>query len=122
MPYIPKQHRPEIEALVDELSAKIEQIHKETGLARGAIVNFTVSELIRSVWKDPRYADMAEACSSLNEASLEYSRRVVGPYEDNKIASEGDIRNFNSGEYNAKNKIEVDLNQSVANKDAHKNY
>ncbi len=103
MPYIKQEQRPELEKLVDEISAKIIELHQKTGNSRGALVNFTISELMRSVWKDPRYADMAEARSALQEAHDEYGRRVIGPYEDLKIAQEGDIRNFNSPEYNEKN-------------------
>lgn len=104
MPYINKSQRPELEKLVDETSAKIKELHNATGNSRGALMNFFISELMRSVWNDPRYADMAEARSALQEAHDEYARRVIAPYEDLKIQQEGDIRNFNTPTYNEKNK------------------
>lgn len=103
MPYINKSQRQELEKMVDEASAKIKELHASTGNSRGALMNFFVSELMRSVWSDPRYADMAEARSALQEAHDEYGRRVIAPYEDLKIKQEGDIRNFNSKGYQEKN-------------------
>ena len=103
MPYINKKQRENLEPLVDLIAAEIMRVHKETGTARGALTNFTISEILHSVFRDPRYADMAEARSALQESHDEYARRVIGPYENMKIAQEGDIRNFNSKEYDEKN-------------------
>ena len=39
----------------------------------------------------PRYQDMNDALGALEGCKLELYRRLVGPYEDQKIAENGDV-------------------------------
>lgn len=39
----------------------------------------------------PSYADMTEVLAAFEAAKLEFYRRVMAPYEDQKIAENGDV-------------------------------
>jgi hypothetical protein len=41
--------------------------------------------------ESPRYADLHAVLGAMEAAKLEFYRRIVSPYEDEKIAENGDV-------------------------------
>lgn len=55
-------------------------------------LNYLITSLVRSYLGDhPRYADYNEVLGALEAAKLELYRRMVAPYENAKIAENGDV-------------------------------
>ena len=88
MPYIKKEERAQYQELINELAAKI----PEDRMSRPGHINYIVSLLIDKVYgKNMRYADHNEVLGTLSGISQEFYRRKTAPYEDIKIAEEGDL-------------------------------
>ena len=88
MPYIKREERAQYQELLDELAKRV----PEDRMARPGHMNYLVSLLIEKVYgKDLRYADHNEVLGMLSGVSLEFYRRKTAPYEDIKIAEEGDL-------------------------------
>jgi hypothetical protein len=87
MPYIAPKRR----ALYDDnIAALAATLSKETP---GGDLNYIVTRLFVD-WLEKRglgYAAIAEAVGVLETAKQEFYRRVAAPYEDRKIAENGDV-------------------------------
>lgn len=87
MPYIATDRR----ARYDErLSALADTIDDSTP---GGDINYIVTSVL-AAWIEKRglnYSALAEAVGVLETAKLELYRRVAAPYEDGKIAENGDV-------------------------------
>jgi FixJ family two-component response regulator len=81
MPYIKREERPAV-----DLANK----PKDTGE-----LNYLVTRLVQRFLsrdgKAPRYADFNAAMGALECCKLELYRRMIAPYEDKKIAENGDV-------------------------------
>lgn len=76
MPYIPERDRQHA------------SIHPESaGELNYAITNLTIEFL----GKNPNYQRFNDALGAIEGAKLELYRRRVAPYEDTKIAANGDV-------------------------------
>jgi hypothetical protein len=87
MPYIGKNKRPEIDALLNPLieyleSQKMEEIDGE--------LNYVMSRLLKDVYP-PKYFNFNRAMGVLESVKQEFYRRHVAPYEEGKIKENGDI-------------------------------
>lgn len=88
MPYIKREERKQYQKLVEELAALVPTDRS----ARPGHMNYLVSLLIQRVYgSELRYADHNEVLGFLTGVSLEFYRRKTAPYEDVKIAEEGDL-------------------------------
>jgi hypothetical protein len=88
MPYIPEEDRVPYRAIVDELA----KIVPDDRMKRPGHLNYIVSLLIEKVYgENMRYSDHNEAVGVLSCIQLELYRRKTAPYEDEKIADEGDL-------------------------------
>ncbi len=61
-------------------------------------LNFAITGLVDNYLQEKgglRYAHLNEAIGALDCAKLELYRRVAAPYEDNKIAENGDVYRSN---------------------------
>ena len=87
MPYITMNSR----ARYDEpLSALTDTIDDNTP---GGDINYIITSVL-AAWIERRglkYAALAEAVGVVETAKLELYRRVAAPYEDGKIAENGDV-------------------------------
>jgi hypothetical protein len=87
MPYITSDRR----ARYDErLNALNETIDDSTP---GGDINYIVTSVL-AAWIEKRglsYAALAEAVGVIETSKLELYRRVAAPYEDDKIAENGDV-------------------------------
>ncbi|MGC8699752.1 MAG: DUF6899 family protein [Candidatus Micrarchaeia archaeon] len=87
MPYIKKEDRPEIDRLVDPLIAFLKE--QKTEDVDGKI-NYIITKIMKSIYK-PKYFNYNRAIGVLECAKHELYRKVVGPYEDEKIKENGDV-------------------------------
>ena len=103
MPYIPKKDRHKYDELIDGL-AKILNARANNDEFSGELnyVLFRLANLLCSDnWdksakpvggtKRRSYARMVVVSSALSEAQAEFRRRVMAPYEDDKISLAGDV-------------------------------
>lgn len=82
MPYIPKDEREELDLAIEPIFA-----HR---LSAGQL-NYVISRIVREAVRGGGYARLNDAIGALECAKLELYRRVVAPYEDRKIAENGDL-------------------------------
>ena len=82
MPYIKKNRRKELGKVLDELSqAKVK--------ADGDL-NFILYKYCKYHIK-PSYNNIKNFCGELRQCATEIERRLLGPYEDEKIEENGDV-------------------------------
>lgn len=58
-------------------------------------LNYAITRLLISYWgrRDHHYQEINDILGALEGAKLEFYRRVVAPYEDEKIVENGDVYN-----------------------------
>lgn len=93
MPYVAEANRAHLDTEIEALLAQLKRVpdNKVDG-----DLNYTISRLVagtlgKAGW---RYHLQARAIAVFEAAKLEFYRRVVGPYEDQAIAKNGDIPEF----------------------------
>ncbi len=87
MPYIPKDQRPVLDKKMDDLIKHIAALPFEE---QDGALNYTFTRMIRKIYPT-RYRHLNRALGVLSAVTQELYRRVVGPYEDEKIKENGDI-------------------------------
>jgi hypothetical protein len=87
MPYIPREERIELDALIDELISKLKTAPTERLDGR---LNYVISRLLNGLYQ-PSYFQYNRAVGVLASVMMEFYRRRVAPYEDRKITEHGDI-------------------------------
>lgn len=87
MPYILSDDRAKLQAAVDAFTAAI-----DTTTTAGDL-NYMVSLMAKAYIdvKGLRYEHLNAVVGALDSAKAEFQRRVVAPYEDRKIAENGDV-------------------------------
>jgi hypothetical protein len=85
MPYIKPEDRARFEAVLKRL--------KETPIGSAGELNFLITSVVHHYLRQfPKsYSAYNEAVGALEAAKLELYRRQVAPYEDVKIAENGDL-------------------------------
>lgn len=85
MPYITQERRPDFDAHLDAL---IEQLES------GGEINYCVYRLCCGYLRrhGMSYTKAMVPFSALEAAKMELYRRLIAPYEDEKIAENGDVR------------------------------
>lgn len=83
MPYIKQYSRDELDPLIEDLTKQIGRI--------GDLNYVITSLLIDYAGDNPRYKDYNELIGVLECAKLEFYRRAVSSYEDEKCYDEGDV-------------------------------
>jgi len=94
MPYIPRKKRQKYDHLIDSLAHILNTRASNDELS--GEMNYILFRLARLLCDDETggkrgYARMAVVSSALSEAQAEFRRRVMAPYEDDKISSAGDV-------------------------------
>jgi len=85
MPYIDKNHRSRIDTALFLLDQELRN-------APAGHFNYAISKLIWSQFaRNPNYDSANTLIGVLEAVKLEFYRRKVAPYEDRKIAENGDI-------------------------------
>lgn len=90
MPYITEGRRRLYKKPLDEL---IEILDTETdhGCQFSGDVVYVIYKILKSLYSDGRFEERVNALKVLESAKLEYYRRIVAPYEDQKIEDNGDV-------------------------------
>lgn len=87
MPYIKKEQRPEIDQklkpIIDHLAAL--PFEEQDGA-----LNYTITRMIKGIYPK-QYRHLNRALGVLSAVTLEFYRRIIGPYEDTKITENGDV-------------------------------
>ncbi|EFI32968.1 hypothetical protein Dthio_PD0282 [Desulfonatronospira thiodismutans ASO3-1] len=84
MPYIPEKRRQVFDPLLEELSR---EVHTQGEL------NYCIYKLSRLIAQrmGDSYDNLSMCSSAMEHAKLEWYRKVLAPYEDEKIREHGDI-------------------------------
>lgn len=94
MPYIPQKSRYKYDDHIEALALMLNATAKND-LLSGELnyVFFRLAKLLcnESSCGKRNYARMAVVSSALSEAQAEFRRRIMAPYEDEKIKSAGDV-------------------------------
>ncbi|MDE1873770.1 MAG: hypothetical protein KGI04_01470 [Candidatus Micrarchaeota archaeon] len=88
MPYIKKDQRQGIDALLEPL---LEHIKGQEVEDIDGQINYIVSRLLKEVYP-PRYFNYNRAMGVLESIKQEFYRRYVAPYEEGKIKENGDLK------------------------------
>lgn len=87
MPYIKKAQRPAIDQLVTPLIDHLKSLSLED---QDGSLNYVVTKIIKHVYPQ-KYFHFNRALGVLTAITLELYRKIIGPYEDTKIAENGDV-------------------------------
>jgi uncharacterized membrane-anchored protein len=97
MPYIPPQHRQELDALIDELAGRLIQEADKMNYdaAFAGLLNYTCTclalKIIQKRFGRLRYWLIALVTGTFKNIADEMYRRLGAPYEDQQIISNGDL-------------------------------
>jgi len=87
MPYIKKENRPAIDALIEPLLKHFQSLPVEE---QDGALNYTITKIIKSLYPK-KYFHFNRALGVLSAVTHKLYRRVIGPYEDEKIRENGDV-------------------------------
>lgn len=86
MPYIRQSDRQEPDRAMEPLLALVIKNNSP------GFMNYVITNLIIQFFdNDPSYARIALTTGVIENVKQEFYRRVAGPYEDKKIAENGDV-------------------------------
>lgn len=95
MPYIPEIDRKKYDERIDSIGYTLNSLEDNDKIS--GELNYLLFRLA-SFLCDPKcggthnYARMAVIRSAMNEAQVEFHRRIMTPYEDEKIKINGDVQ------------------------------
>ncbi len=90
MPYIKQEMRSAIDAKLDQLVETVNQtVDGDENLLKG-VMNYTITTLINKVYPVDSYSKFNDIMGILKGVDLEFYRRRVVPYENQKIFENGD--------------------------------
>lgn len=87
MPYIKKDQRPKIDELLASFLAHLQSLPVEE---QDGALNYSITKVIKGLYPK-KYFHLNRALGVLSAVTHELYRRVVGPYEDEKILENGDV-------------------------------
>jgi Domain of unknown function (DUF6899) len=87
MPYIKRSQRPDIDKLIAPLIDHLKSLPVEE---QDGSLNYAVTRIIKNVYPQ-KYFHYNRALGVLTAITHELYRKVIGPYEDIKIAENGDV-------------------------------
>jgi hypothetical protein len=87
MPYIKKEQRPAIDALLEPLIAHVKSLSVED---QDGSLNYAITKIIKNVYP-MKYFHLNRALGMLTAVTHELYRVVIGPYEDTKITENGKV-------------------------------
>lgn len=88
IPYIKKEERPRLDKLIDPLIDHLKNVPTES---QDGEMNYLITRLLKVVYTR-KYFNLNRAMGVLTCVASEFYRRVVGPYEDEKIKENGDVK------------------------------
>lgn len=95
MPYIKKDRRKQYDSLIKKLAKKIAKLNVDGCTLFCGDWNYTITKLLKETLKAEgcrkSYAQQNEIIGMLESCKLEWYRREVAPYEEEKIKQNGDV-------------------------------
>lgn len=93
MPYIPKQDRGKYNDAINDLATCLNDLCGDTLSGELNYILFRLAKLLCNPESGGKrnYARMAVVSSAMSEAQAEFRRRIMAPYEDEKIKENGDV-------------------------------
>ncbi len=88
MPYIKQDQRPQADASIEPLLKHIQSLPMED---QDGALNYAVTRIIKSVYPK-KYFHYNRALGVLSAIAHELYRHIIGPYEDEKIIENGDVK------------------------------
>ena len=85
MPYIKQPDRARLDPHIKALSDAINPDQ------RAGELNYSITKLLLALKGAGKYKDYNELIGALESAKLEFYRRQIGPYEDEKVKENGDV-------------------------------
>lgn len=90
MQYIPQQMRPFIDDEIDDLVSQMKMIPGYKEKRRG-IFNYVICRIGWKLLEKEGYIKLSGIRAAMDDASDEWYRRLMGPYEDKAIKKNGDV-------------------------------
>lgn len=90
MPYIKQEMRPAIDARIDPLVESITHIVDGDDKLLKGVMNYTITTLLNRVYAVDSYSNFNDVIGIVEDVKLEFYRRRIAPYEDQKIFENGD--------------------------------
>ncbi len=87
MPYIQQEQRKKWEKLIDEITSIINKLPDDK---KEGDINYLITSILKKSYS-PGYFNYNRLVGVLECIKLEMYRRVIGPYEDEKIKENGDV-------------------------------
>lgn len=108
MPYIDETSRKILDWPIDDLANTITNYSEYSDRDMVTILgdlNYCISRLVGKVMGDTSYAKIAMLTGVLENVKQELYRRVVVPYEEEKIVQNGDIKEYKNRHLTGKNRV-----------------
>ena len=87
MPYITQENRPVVDKLIDPFITHLRSLPVEE---QDGVINYAVTRIIKHVYP-LKYFHLNRALGVLSAIGFELYRKIIGPYEEEKIAENGDV-------------------------------
>ena len=87
MPYIKQDQRPAVDKLIEPFIKHLQSLPLED---QDGALNYAMTRVIKHVYPQ-RYFHLNRALGVLSAITQELYRKVIGPYEETKIAENGDV-------------------------------
>ncbi len=87
MPYIDKDQRPELDKLIEPFVEHIKSLPVEE---QDGALNYSITKIFKHVYP-LKYFHINRALGVLTAITQEFYRKIVGPYEEEKISTNGDV-------------------------------
>ena len=89
MPYVATRYRKHLLVELENLSNRLHQLESDELVG---VLNYVITTLIlKTLPQNPRYADYNAAIGMLECCKLEFSRKMLYPYEDGKCQQAGEV-------------------------------
>lgn len=101
MPYIKNEERASLDVEIKQLSEKLAQRYSSTLDGFAGRLNYTITKIVLEYFESRKsiqgntkinYADWNEVIGALECCKFELYRRLIAPYEDEKIQQNGDVK------------------------------
>jgi len=87
MPYVTQKQRPALDTVINPVVSVLQSLPENE---QDGALNYIVTRIIKQVYPK-RYFHYNRALGVLSAITHELYRRVIGPYEDEKIKENGDV-------------------------------
>ena len=91
MPYLTKENKDKVEEIIEETNRTFYDLGKK--LKTAGELNYVITQLIRGYYSSNggRYQQINDVVGALESAKLEFYRKLVAPYEEEKERINGRV-------------------------------